>query len=224
MMGSDIDGCLCRNVYALFGTLGSQKNTRWLLRRFHQLALWVMAKAAAEVTGNKVEITIQPFANHWRRSREKNFDFHLPFIQEQTARTLERSLIIDSSHYFANLSSSRTNRRKWISTNWKTTRLKRRGHVRLLTFRSLPSASLEGSLKKVDTGAIDGFIFSEASTDKVSKSVRFEKHQERVYKRYEQRPFCPRGNGNADKLFRKQWKIKPRAVWKIMGTFERSIR
>lgn len=53
------------------------------------------------------------------------------------------------------------------------------------SFATLPSTNPEGSLKKVEEGRIDGYIFGQASSDPVLKALKLTKVRRQLYETYD---------------------------------------
>lgn len=57
-------------------------------------------------------------------------------------------------------------------------------HIDHFPFAALPSTSIDASLKKVDSGEIDGYIFSQGSTDAALKRLGYKNISRQVYETF----------------------------------------
>lgn len=68
-----------------------------------------------------------------------------------------------------------------------------RAHARLFFFALREADSIEAGLQRVNTGQIDGFLFSASATDAVLKRLKLEQIVRTPYRRFESRMVLPKG-------------------------------
>lgn len=182
-----------------------------------------LLKAMGDVSGNKIEATIQPFAKSMADVQEKKVDFHLPFIQPPQASNSGKDFDYSTEAVFYTNFVLYSNKSKNIDkAKLKDYKIETdSSHTQLFDFPVIPSTSIVDSLRKVDSGAIDGFIFAEPSTDKVLKGAELKNIRRDFYKRYETKAILPKGGngGETDKMISDTLaKLKSQGRYdKIMG-------
>lgn len=66
-------------------------------------------------------------------------------------------------------------------------------HTPYFPFDTQPSAHILGSLKKLEIGRIDGFIFADDATDPLIKANNLQNIQRQLYRRFEVKIVLPKG-------------------------------
>jgi polar amino acid transport system substrate-binding protein len=66
-------------------------------------------------------------------------------------------------------------------------------HVQYFHKTIIPSSNLESSLKKVNIGRIDGFIFADVACDPIVKSLNLSNIRRELYKRFDVKIILPKG-------------------------------
>ena len=71
-------------------------------------------------------------------------------------------------------------------------------NVNLFDFNTLPSTNVEGSLRKVDAGRIDGYIMGQIGADPVLKSLNLKNVKRQFFETYETVFALPKGSKGSD--------------------------
>ncbi len=66
-------------------------------------------------------------------------------------------------------------------------------HTLYFPFDTQPSADILSSLKKLELGRIDGFIFADDATDPLIKANNLQNIQRQLYRRFEVKIVLPKG-------------------------------
>ena len=161
-------------------------------------------KAISKVSGSPIKIEVVPFARSMENVISKQVDFHMPLIMVPNAD--EKKLNYDHStetifHVNFVLYS---NKNKPLDLN-KLSGLKLetdRAHTQYFPFPIEPSSSLESSLKRVDAGRIDGFIFADFASDPIVKAEKLTNIKRQLYKVFDVKIILPKGGkgGETDKF------------------------
>nr|NJM04261.1 amino acid ABC transporter substrate-binding protein [Desulfobacula sp.] len=75
-------------------------------------------------------------------------------------------------------------------------------HIAYIKEKATGSSSIENSLKKVDAGRLDGFIFADFACDPILKSQNLKNVKRTLYKRFDVKIVLPEGGkgGPVDKF------------------------
>ena len=162
------------------------------------------AKALAKAGGNTVSLMVVPFKRSMDNVINKQVDFHMPLIKNP----LDKESALPYSHSTATIfhvnfvlysnKNSILDIKDLKGKNIETDA----AHVQYFDFGPIASTSIEGSLKKVNAGRIDGFIFADFASDPIVKSQNLNNIVRTLYKRYEVKIILPKGEtgGEMDKL------------------------
>jgi polar amino acid transport system substrate-binding protein len=152
-------------------------------------------KALEKASGEKIEYQVVPFARSISEVQERKVDFHLPLIQLPGSETgtdkfdysTETIFHVNFTLYSGkNLDINPQNVQKFqVETD--------AAHVDYFTFPILQSFSLEGSLKKVEAGRIDAFIFADAASDAIIKQNKFVNIKRQLFNRFDVKIVLPKG-------------------------------
>jgi len=162
------------------------------------------AKALASASGSTLNMVVVPFKRSMDNVINKEVDFHMPLIQNP----LDDESKLPYSHSTATifhvnfvLYSNKDKALDISSLKGKTVETDA-AHVQYFDFGPIPSTSIEGSLKKVDAGRIDGFVFADFASDPVVKAQNLNNIKRTLYRRYDVKIILPKGgtNGETDKL------------------------
>lgn len=161
-----------------------------------------LVKALTDVSKKTVDVQVVPFARSMKDVENKQVDFHMPLIKP-----------IDMSKANFSLSSETifhvnfvlyTNKNKPVDVNQLAGASLETdaAHTPYFPFDIKPSTSIENSLKKLELGRIDGFIFADDATDPLVKSLGLKNVKRQLYKRFEVKVILPKGaeNGPVDKF------------------------
>jgi polar amino acid transport system substrate-binding protein len=159
-----------------------------------------LTKAIAEVSGNNISIKVQPFKRSMMNVIRKEVDFHMPLIKNPNIP--EKDLEYDHSTetiFHVNFVLY-TNKDKPLDLDQldKYKIETDAAHVQYFPFKTIPSSSIEGSLKKVSSGRIDGFVFADNASDPVIKSLNLTNIHRQLYKRFDVKIILSKGERGKD--------------------------
>lgn len=143
-----------------------------------------------------ISIQVFPFARSMRNVSEGVSDFHMPILfnpsvsedqldYRHSTETIFNVIFVmytNESNKEINISNASNYK---IETD--------RAHVQYFDFPVRPSNNIESSLKKVDMGRIDGFIFAMPETDDALKKLGLNNIKRREYKKFEVKMVLPKG-------------------------------
>lgn len=183
-------------------------------------------KALEKVSGDKIEYQVVPFSRSMNDVQEKNVDFHLPLIQLPGSETGTGKFDYSTDTIFhvnftlysgksANMSPESASKHK-VETE--------AAHTNYFTFPIAPSTNIEGSLKKVDAGRLDGFIFADMASDPIVRQNKLANLKRQLYKRFDVKIVLPKGarGGPTDKFLSENIAklVKSGEMAKIMGPID----
>lgn len=185
-----------------------------------------LVKALEKVSGDKVELQVVPFPRSMADVQDKKVDLHMPLIQLPGSETGTAKFDYSTDTIFhVNFTMYST---KGVDVTPATapkfkveTEL---AHVDYFGFPIVPSNSIEGSLKKVNAGRVDAFVFADAACDPVVKSAGLSNLKRQLYKRWDVKVVLPKGarGGAGDKwLAENIAKLRSSGQYdKIMGVLD----
>jgi polar amino acid transport system substrate-binding protein len=152
-------------------------------------------KALAEATGKNIEFSVVPFARSMNNVVTGKADFHMPLIAvpDIDMGTLDYDYSTETIFHvnFVMYTKKGSNiTKEELPTAKVETDL---AHVDYFDFDIKGSTNIEQSLKKVDTGRIDAFIFADFASDPLVKKNNFENIQRGLFKVYEVKIILPKG-------------------------------
>lgn len=161
-----------------------------------------LVKAIADTSKKSIDVQVVPFSRSMKEVENKQADFHMPLIKPLDMSKANFSLS-DATIFHVNFVLY-TNKNKPLDPNNLTGASLETdaAHTPYFPFDIKPSTSIEGSLKKLELGRIDGFIFADDATDPLIKSNGLKNIKRQLYKRFEVKAILPKGgeNGPADKF------------------------
>ena len=173
-------------------------------------AYTALIKAIIDATGNKADIQVQPFARCVYLVETKQVDI----VSTEVAVPDKAKAASQKFDY----SAAETNQITFVLYTNKNKRLSvdelKKGnpkgykietdlaHVNHFSFALIGSTSIEASLKKVDAGQIDGYIFSQGSGDSALKAAGLKNIFRQPYDIYSGRFLLQKGTaaGSVDKM------------------------
>jgi polar amino acid transport system substrate-binding protein len=183
-------------------------------------------KALAAASGDTIKYQVVPFKRSMAAVIDGKVDFHMPLIQNPNIP--EAKLPYDHSTatifhvnfvLFSNKSKplDMKNLGKYkIDTD--------AAHVAYFPFKTNPSSNLESSLKKLNAGRIDGFIFADVASDPIVKKLKLSNLKRQLYKRFDVKIILPKGGkgGPTDQMISAAiGKMKKNGQFeKIMGVLD----
>ena len=155
-----------------------------------------LVRAIAEVSGEEIEIGVYPFKRSMDNVIRDNpsADFHIPLIKNEIIPEEELPYYYSTEtifHVNFVLYTQKGSDVKMDNLSQYTIETDA-AHVIYFPFETLPSSSIENSLKKVNSGRIDGFLFADTPTDPVLKELGYENIQRRLYKVFEVKIILPK--------------------------------
>ncbi len=185
-----------------------------------------LAKAMAQTSGKEIEIQVVPFNRSIRDVIEGKADFHMPLIKNDIVDLNKLEYIYAKPVLWHVNFVLYTNKNKPIDKN----RLKDYkietdlAHVGYFDFPVKGSTRIDSSLKKVDAGRIDGFIFADFASDPIVKKEDLKSIHRELYKVFDSCMVLPKGEkGKATDVFLTETIEKMRADGsfdKIMSPIE----
>lgn len=183
-------------------------------------------KAIATESGKKINLVVEPFARSLNNVISKKADFHMPLIAipdidmstlnyDYSTETIFHVNFVLYTKKGSNMSIADLPNSK-VETDM--------AHIPYFTFPIKGSSNLELSLKKVNTGRIDAFIFADFACDPIVKKNKFSNIKRDLFKVYDVKIVLPKsGQGGQTDKFLSQViaKLKVNGTYdKIMGVLE----
>jgi ABC-type amino acid transport substrate-binding protein len=150
-------------------------------------------KAIGKVSNKSIEYQVVPFARSISYVENGQVDFHLPLIEPPDLSQASFSLSSETIFHVNFVLYTNTN---------KPLDLRRLGdylietdvaHTPYFPFAIQPSAQLLGSLKKLEAGRIDGFIFADDATDPLIVANKLKNIERQLYSRFKVKFVLPKG-------------------------------
>ena len=159
-------------------------------------------KAMSKASGTPISIVVEPFARSMNNAVEaRTADFHLPLIVPPAP---------PSNHDFSTAVIFHVNFTLYTHKDSKVTRDNLdqfkietdNAHIAYIKEKTTGSSSLENSLKKVDAGRLDGFIFADFACDPIIKADKLKNIKRTLYHRFDVKIVLPKGGngGPVDKF------------------------
>lgn len=153
-----------------------------------------LVKAVAEVSENNIDIKVLPFSASLNLIAFNKKDFHMPLIKNDVVNTDELKYFYSTDTIFHVNFVIYCLKDKNINTqnisNFKVET--DRAHINYFPFNVIPSNSIEESLKKVNSGEIDAFIFADFATDPYLRQMNNKKIKREFYKRFDVKIIFPK--------------------------------
>lgn len=150
-------------------------------------------KALAAASKKDIDFQVVPFAQSMKDVESGKVDFHMPLIEPLDISKANFSL--SSATIFHVNFVLYTNKNKPIDmdklgqANIETDA----AHIPYFPFAINSSSSIEGSLKKLNLGHIDGFIFADDASDPIIASNKLTNINRQLYKRFDVKIILPKG-------------------------------
>lgn len=177
-------------------------------------------KALAAESGQTISIEVLPFARSMDSVISRKVDFHLPLIKVPDGDESKLTYSHSRETIFHVNFVLYTNKAKPLDPS-KLGQYKLetdKAHTQYFPFPVEGSASVEASLKRVDTGRIDGFIFADFASDPVVRATKLKNVHRQLYKVFDVKIVLPKGEagGPTDEFL-----TKTIAAMRKKGTFAR---
>lgn len=154
-----------------------------------------LVKALAKESGQPIKFEVVPFARSMENVTTGKADFHMPLIQvpdgDESKLNYSHSTetIFHVNFVLFSNKAKPLDMKKLGSYKLETDR----AHTGYFPFTVEPTSSLEASLKKVDAGRIDGFIFADFASDPIIKAQKLGNIKRQLYKVFDVKIILPKG-------------------------------
>lgn len=163
-----------------------------------------LVKAIARVSGATITYELAPFKRSLQNVIDGEVDFHIPLIKNPTVS--EDSLNYDYGTtviHHVNFVLF-TNKDKPVDMNKLADYQIETdaAHVKYFPFKITPSSDITASLRKVNAGRIDGFIFADSVSDPIIKKEQLSNIKRQLYKVFDSMFVLPKGKkgGETDQM------------------------
>lgn len=183
-------------------------------------------KALEKASGEKIEYQVVPFARSMSDVQEKKVDFHMPLIQIPGSETGTDKFDYSTETIFhVNFTLYSGKKLDINPQNVSKSKVETdSAHTNYFGFPITQSFSIESSLKKVDAGRIDAFIFADNASDPIIKQNKLANIKRQLFKRFDVKIILPKGGrgGSTDKFLSNAiGKLKKSGEFsKIMGPID----
>lgn len=158
-----------------------------------------LVKAMAAKSGKTIDYTVVPFKRSLHNVITNQVDFHMPLIQNPRQNEAD----LDYSHstetiFHVNFvlythKNKPVDRNNLPAYNIETDA----AHVQYFHPGIKPSSSIESSLKKVNAGRIDGFVFADFASDPVIKQNSLSNIKRELFQTYDVKIILQKGPQSA---------------------------
>lgn len=189
-----------------------------------------LVKAIAAETGSKISIQVVPFKRSLKSVIDKQVNFHMPLIKNPEVDDAKLPYDHSTATIFHVNFVLYSNKNKALDLN-KLGQYKLEtdaAHVQYFPFKVAPSSDIASSLKKVDAGRIDGFIFADNASDPLVAKLGLKNIKRQLYKVFDVKIILPKGSqgGDVDKFFSEAIKkLQDKGEYvKIMGKIDQKYK
>ncbi|MBU2513872.1 transporter substrate-binding domain-containing protein [bacterium] len=166
-----------------------------------------LSKLISKELNMDLNLTVVPFARSISNAVTRKVDFHMPLIQSPGYRNevsdfdYSTETIFHVNFVLYENKTKPLNLEQMNTYNIETDR----AHTNYFPFETIASSCLECSLKKVDIGRIDGFIFADFASDPIIRKDNLINLKRRLYKVFDVKIVLPKGEqgGRIDMLLSK---------------------
>jgi polar amino acid transport system substrate-binding protein len=183
-------------------------------------------KALEKVSGDKIEYQVVPFPRSMHDVQDRKVDFHMPLIQIPGAEIGTEKFDYSTETIF-HVNFTLYSRKGLDITPATVSRFKvetEAAHTDYFNFPVASSTNIGGSLKKVDAGRIDAFIFADFASDPLIKQDKLSNIKRQLFKRFDVKVILPKGarGGATDKFLSQNIAklIKSGEMARIMGQLD----
>lgn len=185
-----------------------------------------LVNALSEESGADIKIQVLPFARSMQFVKNHKLDFHLPLIQAPYARGHEQNYDVSTATLFHVNFVLYENRHNPVDLSHPEdfTIETDIAHKDYFDFNIHATACLECSIKKVNSGRVDGLIYADNAIDPLVKMFNLTHIRRKLYKTFEVKIVFPKGGrgGPLDRMLsqaigelRSSGKLK-----RILGTID----
>lgn len=159
--------------------------------------------ALEKVSGDKVELQVVPFARSMSDVQGGKVDLHMPLIQLPGSETGTAKFDYSTETIFHVNFTLYSGKNVGVTpaTAAKFKVETEQAHVDYFEFPVIASSNIEGSLKKVNAGRVDAFVFADQASDPIVKGGSLSGIKRQLFKRFDVKVVLPKGarSGAADK-------------------------
>ncbi|MCP4325794.1 MAG: transporter substrate-binding domain-containing protein [Alteromonadales bacterium] len=181
-----------------------------------------LVKLWEKATGKEIKINVSPFKRSLRDAINNKVDFHLPLIKNPYKNDSKQDFDYSTSVIFTVSFVLYTNKTKHINKN----RLSDYALVTEPAHKDLFDFAIEEnyrgiahSLKMLNKGVIDGYIFADVEADPVLKKLGLKNIKRELYKIYDVHAVLPKGEKGkgVDIIISKAMnKIRESGEWEVL--------
>lgn len=159
-----------------------------------------LAKAMCKESGVELELQVVPFKRSMDDVITNKVDFHMPLIHNPLIDEATLPYKHSTETIFHVNFTLYTNKNKPLDKNsLKNYKIETdAAHVQYFPFSVISSTDLEGSIKKVDAGRIDGFIFADNAIDPLIKKLSLKNVNRELYQRFDVKIILPKNDKSKD--------------------------
>ncbi len=158
-----------------------------------------LVKAMNVASGTKITVELVPFARAMDLVQSGKADFQMPLIRNTTLDDNNLPYLYSTETIFhVNFvlytnAANPIDKKKLSAYKIETDA----AHTPYFPFPTIASFDLAGSIKKLQAGRIDGFIFADAAIDPIIKDLKFTDIKRELYYRYDVKITLPRNDNFA---------------------------
>lgn len=149
-------------------------------------------RAMEAISGRKMDIKVLPFARSIKRVTNEQADFHFPLIEPPSKDKLP-FIVSTASVYRVNFVIY-SNKKKPLTVKDLENKVLETdaAHTTYFPFKITPSTCVECSLRKVNDGRIDAFIYADFAADSIVKKLNLKNINRKLYKEFEVKFILPK--------------------------------
>ena len=163
-----------------------------------------LSKMLAKELKMDLNLSVVPFARSIDKAVKKSVHFHMPLIESPGYRNEVLPFDYSTATIFhVNFVLYENKKNPLKLDNMAAYKIETdRAHVNYFPFDAISSSCLECSLKKVNIGRIDGFIFADFASDPLVKMNNLTNIKRRLYKVFDVKIVLPKGDrgGRVDQM------------------------
>jgi polar amino acid transport system substrate-binding protein len=209
--------CLLRVALAVFVTffaLGTQSFAAEMTASLAKMPVYAesldkgvlvdLVRAIAKESGEAINIKIVPFARSMNNVITGKADFHMPLIKatniDESKLEYDHSTVtIFHVNFILYTNKNKTVDRSRLQDYKVETDI---AHTQFFDFAIKPSAKIETSLRKLNAGRIDAFVFADFASDPIVKAEGLSNIKRELYHRYDVKIILAKGarGGKVDSI------------------------
>lgn len=154
-----------------------------------------LVRAIAEESEQTIDISVVPFKRSIHNVQSGKADFHMPLIKVPDKNESELGFDYSTATIFHVNFVLYTNKNKAVDLGspdiYKIET--DAAHIDYFPFKITPSTRIEGSLKKLNVGRIDAFIFADNASDPIINRLDLKNVKRQLYKVFDVKIVLPPG-------------------------------